>query len=1112
MDLPFVNALSDRRMLLTLIRRDVDRFPDVQERPDARLHVIDIVLACLAHPGGLRALGIALETMAPYAGGTRRARQLLESATLSSLLPESELERARELLRRAASRLSAQLWSELINEIPVPAAPSRPVTLIDAFDHLARERAGSDGLPPAMSLLEYVAAGCTNGQLTVELRDWLDRQAEWLEVRPALHTLREQLSTRTTSGTSDDASAPFAEDDQPANLANRAVETSDGRAAALRSSSLDNGIATTPADSEVPRDHTLPPTLEERYGQIGESMSPPTPTAFRDVERLPQVWGNVPPRNPNFTGREVLLRDLHDRLAVEREAAVLPHAIHGMGGVGKSQLAIEYVHRHRGDYDLVWWIPAEQPGQILSALTALAHRLALDVRDEANTAVPAVRETLSTGSTPYQNWLLVFDNAEALSEVRPYFPTGGAGRILVTSRNPEWAEVARSLEVDVFTRTESKTFLTKRTPELTEEEADRLAEALGDLPLAVEQAAAWRVATGMSVDEYLRLLEEKRIELLELGTSPNYELSVAAAWNVSLDELEQVNAGALQLLQICSFFAPEPISRDLFAGSSVPITDPLDETLDDPIRLARAIRDIQRYALAKFDHRNGTLQIHRLVQAVLVGRMDEERQEVTRRGAHILLANGDPKNPAFPGYWARYRALRPHVTVSKAVMSPDKRVHRLVFNMLKFLYYWGDHEGCAEFAREVHEQRQADLGNDHEHTLDVAKWRAWILWVLGSFKEAAQINKDSLNLYRARFGESDEGTLDAMTRVAADLRTAGDFAGALALDRETVERCRRELGEDDPATLRAAHHLGVSLRQVGAFAEAWEMDSDTYRRRSAVLGENSSDALATLNDSTMDLREGGDYREARALQEDVYERFVKVFGPENPATTRAGRNLAVARRKAGDHDGARKLAEEALGRFRVRYGDDYPDTMATALNLAIDLRQTGDLEGARELGVQTLQRYVKVFGEGHPHTLTARANLAIVLRLLGNVNGAYKSNVETLEALHARLGPDHPISLVCATNLASDLYAHGEHQAAYERDVDTLDRSRRALGEDHPSTLASALNLALDLHALGRVHEADKIHADTMARFRRVLGAKHPATLNALQSIRADCDMDPMPL
>jgi len=175
-------------------------------------------------------------------------------------------------------------------------------------------------------------------------------------------------------------------------------------------------------------------------------------------DKLPQVWGDVPPRNPNFTGRKALLDCLHEVLGRARETAVLPQALHGMGGVGKSQVAIEYVHRHRHEYDLVWWIPAEQEAQIRASLANLARRLELPDLSEVN-AVVAVREALSTEQQPHRKWLLVFDNAENLQEVRQFFPTGGAGKILITSRNSGWARAARLLEVDVFTRDESKEFL-----------------------------------------------------------------------------------------------------------------------------------------------------------------------------------------------------------------------------------------------------------------------------------------------------------------------------------------------------------------------------------------------------------------------------------------------------------------------------------------------------------------------------------------------------------------------------------------------------------------------------------------------------------------------------
>jgi hypothetical protein len=834
-------------------------------------------------------------------------------------------------------------------------------------------------------------------------------------------------------------------------------------------------------------------------------------TPKRSLDKLPQVWGDVPQRNPNFTGRNELLIRLHGELLAARETAVLPQALHGMGGGGKSQVAIEYVHRHSSEFDLIWWVPAEQTGQILASLTKLAQRLELDVSPEANSAVPAVREALSTGQVPYENWLLVFDNAEAPNEVRQYFPTGGAGKILVTSRNPDWARVTQSLEVDVFTRAESTTFLTRRNPDLSEGDADRLAEALGDLPLAIEQAAAWRAATGMPVKEYLALLADKRLELLEASPSPDYQLSVAAAWNVSLDQLRQVNEAALQLLQVCSFFAPEPISRDLFAGSpTAPITPVLDATLSDTFRLSRAIRDIQRYALARIDHRTNTLQMHRLVQAVLAGTMDAEQQAVMRRGAHTLLANGNPNNPSQREQWNRYQALRPHVAVSRALESSVPRVQDLVYGIVQFLYYWGDHSGSEELAQEAYKYRVADLGETNPRTLRLAKWLGYLWFVNGKYAQARELNQRTLQLYRDTVGDEDEGTLDAMSMVALGRRTSGDFAAARELDERALRAARTAFGEDAPVTLNCAHYLGVSLRLTAEFKRAAELDRETHRRREIVFGRDNEATLNTLNALVIDLRESGNYLETRQQQEDLYSRHVATFGPDAPATLRAARTLAVARRKAGDHPGARKLAEETLERYRRRYNDDYPDAIGTALNYAVDLRHAGELDAARELGEGTLARYLRMFGDKHSYTLSARTNLAIALRLQGEIDAAHRHDVEALEALEATLGSDHAVTLTCATNLASDLYAMGDIQTAYERDTDTLARSERTLGVEHPSTLACSVNLALDLRALERVNEADKILADTMVRFRRVLGERHPATLNALQSVRADCDVDPM--
>jgi tetratricopeptide (TPR) repeat protein len=847
-------------------------------------------------------------------------------------------------------------------------------------------------------------------------------------------------------------------------------------------------------------------------GDIGDGMISAAPIQ-PPTRQIPEIWGDVPPRNPYFTGREALLNELHDAMGVSREAAVLPQALYGLGGVGKSQVAIEYVYRYSREYDVVWWIPAEENTQILSSLTRLAQALGLGVSPEANNAVPAVQDALNTGKIEYARWLLVFDNAESINEVRRFFPTGGAGKVLVTSRSPEWARVARAIEVDVFARDESKALLRNHAPELSDDDTIRLGTALGDLPLALQQAGAWLAATGMSVDEYLSLLEAKRLELLD-DASPPWSTSVAAAWNVSLDRLDRTNPAALQLLQICSFFSSEPIPREFFASGSIPaITEPLDETLRDPIKLGRAIRDIQRYALAKFDHRTNALQVHRLMQTVLAGRVDESRRQLMRAGAHSVLASSNPHDPARQSRWGRYEALLPHVRASAAVTSTDPEVMRLVFDSVTFLFHWGDRWGSLTMAEEAYGNWRARLGEAHPETLRLAKFVGYLHAQVGKFQSAVELFRNTFKLYVEHVGEEDEHALDAMLLVAYSHRITGDFQRAKELDEKAHRICQRLFGEDDPVTLRAAHNLGVSLSLNGEFQRSIDLNEKTQRARTEVLGDNDSETHRTLNNLIIGRRESGEFIEARKQQEDACARALAAFTyPDNPAVLCARRNLVVARRKAGDHLGALTLSAETAELYRRRYGPDDPETMATTLNLAIDRRHSGDLAEARRLGEDTLARYCSTLGADHPHTVSASASVAIVQRLLGDTHAAHRANERALEALTSRLGADHPNTLACAANFASDLFAAGDTQAAFQLDTDTLARSKRVLGAEHPSTLAVSANLVLDLRALARDREADVLHADTVARFRRTLGDQHPATLNALKSLRADCDVDPMPL
>ncbi|WP_308405181.1 FxSxx-COOH system tetratricopeptide repeat protein [Streptomyces sp. B93] len=828
----------------------------------------------------------------------------------------------------------------------------------------------------------------------------------------------------------------------------------------------------------------------------------------------PAVLNNMPPRNALFTGRDDLLRMLERNLG-QGPTAVLPHALHGMGGVGKSQLALEYVYRNAARYDVVWWIPAERPTQIAQALVELAQRLGLRVTSEANTAVPAVLESLRTGK-PYGNWLLVFDNAESPEAVRNYFPTspgsGPVGSILVTSRNPQWNTLAHPLEVDVFKREESIHLLQRRNPDLPDSEADQLAAVLGDLPLAVEQASAWRAETGMPAGEYLRLFEEKRAELMTVSKPTHYEETVATAWNVSLDHLERKNAAALQLLQVCAYLAPEPISRSLFSRAPVePIAPDLDRALTDPLRLGRAIREINRYSLAKIDHRTNSIQMHRLVQSVLAARMSQEQRDRMQHGAHLLLAGDTPGNPQDPINWAKFGELYPHVLVSDAVQSSSRHVRQTVHSVAEYLFHWGDHEGAREFAQNGYETWSRLYGEDDGQTLTLGRHLRYILWTMGRYEEAAAITQRMRSVLERPEADADEELLRVLGLGAADRRAAGDFKESLRINEEVYQRSL-PYGDDEPETLLHAHNLAVSLRVNGKFREALALDQQTWQRRSEMYGEESLSAMLTESSIALDRRELGEYLPAVRLFEDITERYRQQIGENHPNTLRNLARLGVTLRKAGRHAEAAELTRRARKELINRYGPEHPDSLVASLNYSVDLRQLNDLKEAVQLGEQTRDLYVQVLGSGHPHTVEANMDLAVTYRLLNKVGAARALNEAALERCVEALGEEHPDTLACRINLASDMFAQGEVTAALTMDEETLEISARVLGEKHPTTLVLTSNLAQDLRALGRTDEAETHRRAALTGLPEVLGEEHPAYADAVAWQRANCDIDPMPI
>ncbi len=805
-------------------------------------------------------------------------------------------------------------------------------------------------------------------------------------------------------------------------------------------------------------------------GGRGKPLSaPPFPSAGRAIPApvpfprgLPAVWSLPWPRNPLFTGRDGELAALRSRLAGgDGSAVVLPQALHGLGGVGKTQLAVEYAYRYATDYDLVWWVPGESDVLAVAALVDLAVRVGVPAADTAEDQIRGLVEVLRRGE-PFRRWLLVVDNAGAPSTLFGVLAVaGGGGQVLVTSRDPTWAGWAQAVEVDVLPRADAVRLLHRGCPRLTDAEAGRLAAAVGDLPLVLAQAGGWLATTGMPAESYERLLADRTGELLARGQPAGYPLPVAAAWTVAVDRLD--DPGAVGLLRLLAHLGPEPVPLTLFTPADGPagLSELLGAVAGDPLVFADRVARVCRLGLVRATVDG--LVMHRLVQAVLRDHTPAEERARFRTAVHGLLTAADPGDPEDPGCWPHYAVLYPHVLAAGMLENTDAAGRGLVLRLGRALRSSGDSRTAARLSGQVYQRWATDLGEDHPDTLGAAANLAASLWSMGAYPAARQMDEDVLTRYRRILGEDHPNTLRAAANLAGSLWSMGEYPAARQMREDVLTRRRRILGEDHPATLGAAANLAASL---------WSM---------------------------------GEYPAARQLREDVLTRSRRILGEDHPATLHAAANLATSLRSMGEYPAARQIEEDVLTRYRRILGEDHPDTLGAAANLADSLWSMGEYPAARQMGEDVLTRSRRILGEDHPATLRAAANLAGSLWSMGEYPAARQMGEDVLTRSRRILGEDHPATLRAAANLATSLASMGEYPAARQMDEDVLTRSRRILGEDHPATLHAAANLATSLASMGEYPAARQMHEDVLTRSRRILGEDHPATLHAREAL-ADLD------
>ncbi|NLU71966.1 tetratricopeptide repeat protein [Streptomyces sp. HNM0575] len=832
------------------------------------------------------------------------------------------------------------------------------------------------------------------------------------------------------------------------------------------------------------------------------------------------VWGEVPRRNRQFTGRDELLNEIQQRLTDSRPGAAACTLV-GMSGIGKTQIAAEYAHRFSPDYDVVWWINSDQRNTLRERFGELAVELDRTESFELGERIRAAREALHRGR-PYGRWLLVFDGWDETEEASQYLPQGGTGHVLITSRNRSWGEVTDVIDVTGFRRAESTGYLMRRAPHVGAAQAEQIAGEFNDVPLQMAQAAAWLGESKMDPGEYLRMVRRSESG----GTArpsviPDYSDSSITSWSILINRLRSSEPHTIELLKLCCAFAPGRIPLGLVRGlNPADLPENLKWIATDRPAWARALDSLVNFSVLTRQSRGSarseggpereSVHMHRTVYNI-VGELTVSTdrpvyQEVVRK----VLAMANPGAPEDSRNWTAYTELIPHLGPSGAFTSEARDTQALVLNCVRYCQSGGEYRAGADLAETVREEWSQFLEPDATPMLHLTTIQGNILRAAGRFQEAYDLDSSRLERLRGVPDTDEEKLMTATASFAADQRFLGQYAEALQMQREVVSTAERLLGPDDWTTLLAHHNLAVGLRLLGRYAEAYEVDLETLRQRETLLRHRHPDTLSSVNSCSRDLRLMGRYQDALARQELCVRRHVQVMGAQHPKTLWARHNLMLCERRAGtSKQDTGTVLESLLEQQQQTYGRSHYSTFALITDYGNFLRVRGELDRAADLLNEAEEGYRRLLGQAHPVSTGMQSNIGLVLQAEGDRGGALNMFEQALAGLRTTLGDNHPATLGCALNAACGRNFIGRLDDAVELSRETLRRARHVLGDDHPLTLSCQVALAADLRAVRERKEAGKQEEDALQRLTRSLGAQHPHTLSARQRVRPYWDFEP---
>ena len=546
-------------------------------------------------------------------------------------------------------------------------------------------------------------------------------------------------------------------------------------------------------------------TIQSFYVQIADGK---IPAEIQDL--LKQNKGkNIPyPRNANFTGRIKLLDGLRSDLQSARIKALT-----GLGGVGKTQLALEYSYQYQNYYDIVWWFRSELTTTILEDYALMAERLKLPgwETDDLNLVAEVARTFLENQS----RWLLVFDYARNPDDLRPFLPRGGGGHVILTSRKPSWGNLARPLPVPKFERSESIEFLLGRTGQDDREAADKLADELGDLPLALEQAGAYMETTAKPLNEYL--VAFKTLDVLAKGKPSDYPATVATTWDISFEAVREEHPAGSELLRLFSFMAPDDIPLNQLVKGSGQLPDILASVLQDEDERDEVLATLRRYSLII---RSGDMiSVHRLVQAVTRDRLSDDERKGWSETVIRLVDDAFPSDSDDFRTWSDCSALLPHALAVTGHagglgLAPEE-TSRLLNQAGLYLHSRAEFDEAKSAIERALDINEKSLGPDHPDVARDVSNLGKALYSMGDLQGAKKHYERALEINKTVYGPDHTSVALCISNLGMALRAMGDLQGAKKHYERALEINEKSLGPDHPNVAISVGILGRVLRDQG---------------------------------------------------------------------------------------------------------------------------------------------------------------------------------------------------------------------------------------------------------------------------------------------------------